>query len=105
MAFVHTSRTHAPRVLAVLAALALLFALVVPGGADVVVEVFPGAGTGDGVAAAATASGALWSVELKSNPTADGTSLATVKAEKDAFRGNAKKAKLSYSERFAFDTL
>src|SRR5688572_11525915 len=105
MARVHISRTHAPRALAIFAALALLVALVVPVGADDVVEVFPEGGTSDLVAAAPTATGDLWFVELKSGPTADGTSLATVKAEKDAFRGNAKKAKLNYSERFAFDTL
>src|SRR5687767_1835828 len=105
MARVHISRTHAPRALAIIAALALLVALVVPVGADDAVEVFPEGATSDLVAAAPTASGDLWFVELKSNPTADGTSPATVKAEKDAFRGNAKKAKLNYTERFAFDTL
>jgi subtilisin family serine protease len=47
----------------------------------------------------------LWFVELSSAPTADGTSLAAVKAEKAAFRVNAKKAGLVYTERYAFDTL
>jgi hypothetical protein len=46
-----------------------------------------------------------WFVELTSAPTADGTSLATVKAEKSAFRAAAKKAGLQYTERYAFDTL
>ena len=47
----------------------------------------------------------LWFVELSSAPTADGTSLSTVKAEKVAFRNNAKKAGLVYTERYSFDTL
>src|SRR3990172_738490 len=46
-----------------------------------------------------------WFVELSSAPTADGTSLTTVKAEKAEFRANAKKAGLVYTERYAFDTL
>jgi minor extracellular serine protease Vpr len=47
----------------------------------------------------------LWFVELSSNPTADGTSLATVQSEKAAFRTNAKKAGLVYTERYAFNVL
>ncbi|MGE5123057.1 MAG: S8 family serine peptidase, partial [Acidobacteriaceae bacterium] len=47
----------------------------------------------------------LWFVELSSNPTADGTSLRAVKAEKAAFRANAQRAGLVYTERYAFDTL
>jgi subtilisin family serine protease len=47
----------------------------------------------------------LYFVEMTSPPTADGTSSATVKAEKAAFRSNAKKAGLAYKERFAFDVL
>lgn len=47
----------------------------------------------------------LWFVELTSSPAADGTSPATLKAEKDAFRGAARKAGLKYSERYAFDQL
>jgi minor extracellular serine protease Vpr len=50
-------------------------------------------------------SGDLWFVELSSPPTADGTSLATVRAEKAAFRRAAAAAGLRYTERFAFDTL
>jgi minor extracellular serine protease Vpr len=46
-----------------------------------------------------------WFVELASSPTADGTSAAIVKNEKAAFRNEARKAKLNYTERFAFDTL
>ena len=47
----------------------------------------------------------LWFVELKSPPAADGTSLSTIKAEKNAFRDAAKKAGIKYKERFAFNTL
>jgi subtilisin family serine protease len=47
----------------------------------------------------------LWFVELVNPPTADGTSLTTVKADKTAFRSNAKKAGLVYTERYAYDTL
>jgi minor extracellular serine protease Vpr len=47
----------------------------------------------------------LWFVELSSPPTSDGSSTATVKAEKAAFRANAKRAGLEYTERYAYDTL
>ncbi len=47
----------------------------------------------------------LWFVELSSAPTADGTSRSTLKAEKAAFRSNAKKVGLQYTERYAFDVL
>ncbi len=47
----------------------------------------------------------LWFVELSSPPTADGASLTTVKAQKDAFRAYARQTGLQYKERFAFNTL
>ena len=47
----------------------------------------------------------LWFVELSSRPTADGTRLSTTRAEKAAFRDEAKKSGLKYSERFEFDRL
>lgn len=47
----------------------------------------------------------LWFVELAGPSVAAGGSVAKAKAEKQAFRGNATKAGLSYSERYAFDTL
>jgi len=47
----------------------------------------------------------LWFVELSSPPIADGASLATVRAQKDAFRANARRAGLQYTERYAFDKL
>jgi minor extracellular serine protease Vpr len=47
----------------------------------------------------------LWFVELSSPPTADGASLSTTRKEKDSFRANARRAGLTYSERYAFDRL
>ncbi len=46
-----------------------------------------------------------WFVELSSPPAADGTSLATLRAEKAAFRAAAKSAALAFTERRSFDTL
>lgn len=46
-----------------------------------------------------------WFVELSGNPAADGGSLMALAQEKNAFRGNAARAKIQYTERFAFDTL
>ncbi|WP_305037345.1 S8 family serine peptidase [Anaeromyxobacter sp. SG66] len=47
----------------------------------------------------------LWFVELASPPTSEGSSLATVRAQKSAFRAAAAKAGVRYSERFSFDVL
>ena len=47
----------------------------------------------------------LWFVELSSPAAVEGTSLETLKKEKNAFRAAAATAGLEYSERFAFDTL
>ena len=46
-----------------------------------------------------------WFVELKSPPTADGSSLETVRNEKAAFRREAAQAGLDFKERYAFDVL
>ena len=46
-----------------------------------------------------------WLVQLKSAPAADGTSLATLQAEKKAFRAAAAQAGAKFTERYAFDTL
>lgn len=69
--------------------------------------VFPAAGQDvpTAVPAADDERGALWFVELSGPPAADGARLSTVKAEKAAFRKNAKAAGLVYDERYAFDTL
>jgi subtilisin family serine protease len=45
----------------------------------------------------------LYFVEMMSPPTIDGTKPSVVKAEKAAFRNQAKKVGLQYKERFAFD--
>ena len=47
----------------------------------------------------------FWFVELSSPPAAEGTRMATLKAEKNAFHANAKKAGLVYTERYAYDVL
>jgi subtilisin family serine protease len=47
----------------------------------------------------------FWFVELFSPPAIEGTSMRTLTAEKNAFRTNAKKTGLVYTERFAYDTL
>ena len=47
----------------------------------------------------------MWFVELASPPTADGTSLAKVRNEKAAFRSDAAKAGVKFTERYAYDTL
>jgi subtilisin family serine protease len=47
----------------------------------------------------------LWFVELVSPPASEGTSMATLRAEKNAFRTNARKAGLVYTERYTYDVL
>src|SRR5688500_8775531 len=47
----------------------------------------------------------LWFVEMPSGPTADGTSPAAVRREKDNFRAEARRVGLKYKERYTFDTL
>ena len=47
----------------------------------------------------------LWFVELSGAPAADGGRPSALRNEKAAFRSNAQKAGLAYTERYAFDTL
>ncbi|MEU2235314.1 S8 family peptidase [Streptomyces vietnamensis] len=47
----------------------------------------------------------LWFVELQSPPTADGARLRTTRDEKDAFRREARRRGLKFTERRSFDTL
>jgi minor extracellular serine protease Vpr len=75
-----------------------------PVSAEDVTEVFPETSP-DAATAASAAQTDLWFVELGSAPTADGTSLGTVRAEKDAFRRAAKAAGIVYAERRSFDVL
>ena len=46
-----------------------------------------------------------WFVELASPPAVEGTSLATLRKEKDDFRAAARAAGITFRERFAFDSL
>jgi subtilisin family serine protease len=78
--------------------------LAFPVSADDVAEVFPETSP-DAAAAASAAQTDLWFVELESAPTADGTSLAAVRAEKNDFRREAQRAGLGYTERRSFDVL
>lgn len=48
---------------------------------------------------------ALWFVEFKSPPTADGTRIGTIMNERNIFHVQAERAGLDYTERFAFSTL
>jgi minor extracellular serine protease Vpr len=48
---------------------------------------------------------ALWFVELSSAPAVTGTNPASLRAEQNAFRNNARQSGLVYTERFAFSTL
>jgi minor extracellular serine protease Vpr len=57
------------------------------------------------VTGSADSSGRFWFVQLNSKPTADGGSQAAVNADKAAFRGDAQKADISYSEAFSFGKL
>src|SRR5687767_5573688 len=78
--------------------------LAFPVSAEDVTEVFPETSP-DAAGAASAAQTDLWFVELSSAPTADGTSLGTVRAEKDAFRRDARGAGIAYAERRSFDVL
>lgn len=46
-----------------------------------------------------------WFVELSSAPAAEGTSITTLRNEKNAFRKAARQAGVNFTERYAFDTL
>jgi minor extracellular serine protease Vpr len=77
------------------AALAVLAAVIFVPSALAVQAAGTGAASGTG----------LYFVELASPPTADGTELASVKADKAAFKAAAKKAGLNFKERVSYDTL
>lgn len=47
----------------------------------------------------------FWFVELSSPPAVEGTPMAKLMAEQNAFRTNARRAGLVYTERYAYDTL
>src|SRR5215217_1432015 len=100
----------AKRALGALALLGYLVAIIAVPAAYAQDDNTSGSTTEDQNASSVTAEEAadaqqLWFVELKNPPAADGTSLRTLKAEKDAFRDAARRAGIKYKERFAFDTL
>jgi subtilisin family serine protease len=86
------------------AALLALGVLIGPGLAGAAQSLTP-----DHPVAAATGGGnetpTAWFVELNSPPSVKGTSDATLKAEHDAFKANAKAAGVDYTERYSFSTL
>src|SRR5690242_4200710 len=67
------------------------------------------AGAGDGssgrIGGAANETASRWFVELSSAPAVAGTSKATLKAERDAFRAAAAADGVQLTERYAFDSL
>jgi minor extracellular serine protease Vpr len=66
---------------------------------------------GDGAAAPGSVGGALnespsnWFVELASPPAVKGTSMAKLKAERDAFKANAAAEGVKYTQRYSYDSL
>jgi minor extracellular serine protease Vpr len=90
-----------------LLAFALVLSFVLPAaaqeGAQEVTPLTPAPSAETGVMTDETTN--LWFVELASPPAAEGTTLTTLRNEKNAFRGNAQRAGLKYSERYAFDNL
>ncbi|MFI8966266.1 S8 family serine peptidase [Streptomyces sp. NPDC053493] len=75
--------------------------------ATAVILAAPAASAHEGRAVPGTAADnpRLWFVELQSPPTSDGTSLSTTRREKTAFRTEARRHGLRWSERRSFDTL
>jgi minor extracellular serine protease Vpr len=67
-----------------------------------------GAGDGSGsnpIGGAANETATKWFVELSSPPAVKGTSKATLKAERDAFRTNAAAVGVKLTERYSYDSL
>src|SRR6266516_1522416 len=67
-----------------------------------------GAGDGSGsgpIGGAANETATAWFVELSSPPAVKGTSKATLKAERDAFKANAATDGVKLSERYSYDSL
>lgn len=93
--------------LSLLLVIALAFSSFTPALADEGDQIFPDnpisteESTGDITDETST----LWFVELSSAPTVDGTGLGAVQSEQRAFRSNAKKAGLIYTERYTFNSL
>jgi minor extracellular serine protease Vpr len=64
-----------------------------------------GSSSGALIGGAANETATTWFVELTSPPASKGTSKATLKAERDAFKANAAADGLKLAERFSYDTL
>ena len=67
-----------------------------------------GAGDGSGsgpIGGAANETATKWFVELSSPPAVKGTSKATLKAERDAFKANAAAVGVKLTERYSYDSL
>lgn len=69
------------------------------------VVLVPSALAVDGQGRAESRGSGLWFVELQGAPAAAGGSVATNRAQKAAFRTEAAKARVSFTQRYAFDTL
>lgn len=89
------------RPLSVLLSAALLTSL---GGATALPSIAQEAAP-EAISAALSETPSAWFIELTSPPAADGTSLKTLRAEKQAFRNNVRDAGIALRERLAFDTL
>jgi len=64
-----------------------------------------GSSNGALIGGAANETATKWFVELSSPPAAKGTSKATLKAERDAFRADAAADGVKFTERYSFDSL
>jgi subtilisin family serine protease len=82
----------------------LSFAVIAPVAAQIPVTPLETAATPD-VSVAANETPEIWFVELASPPSADGTKPSTLAAERAAFRSQAQKAGLKYTERYAYESL
>lgn len=86
----------------------LAFSVAAPVGAqstDPVVELMPPAPAPDGTGELVNETPEMWFVELAGKPTVEGASILVVDAQHNAFRAQAEKAGLIYTERYSFTTL
>jgi minor extracellular serine protease Vpr len=98
-------RRTTPRFTALAAAFALTLGMVMPGAANDVVEIAP---VHQPPVAADQATNELadtWFIELASPPAIDGTPRGQLQREQDAFRAEAERQGLRFTERFAYQTL
>lgn len=91
--------------LASFAAILSILTFTLPVGADDVIQLEPETQIPSAQIFGGSDTQDLWFVELSSPPAADGGSTTVTRADKTNFRNNARRAGVSYSERYAFDTL